>query len=213
VVLRERPRSSATETPNETLSAGLAPPVAPGRTPVSEILPVMVGGSRESPWERAREGHVSRSPVVCRSAAGHEGRKRVSRAAGDPSLGYSGAEACRRHRFLTWIHRLTLSDLFGIVFGVVDHGVWCGRANTAGLPSFSTEVSPVGAGGGGFLCWSGSVWWGVGGGEQVGEGVLVRPVGGQVEGDVAGSPGDPGGHGDQLTAQGTGACFGVKQAG
>jgi hypothetical protein len=103
--------------------------------------------------------------------------------------------------------------VLGLFFGVVDHGVWCGRTNTAGLPSFSTEVSPVGPGGGGGLCWSGSVWWGVGGGEQGGEGVLVWPVGGQVEGDVAGSPGDPGGHGDQLTAQGGGAGFGVKQAG
>jgi hypothetical protein len=48
------------------------------------------------------------------------------------------------------------------------------------------------------------VWWGVGGGEQLAEGVSLRPVERQVEGDAAGSSGDPGGHGDQVVAQGGG---------
>ena len=68
----------------------------------------------------------------------------------------------------------------------------CGRVDTAGLPSFSTVVSGR-TRWGGCLRWSGSVWWGVGGGEHAVEGVSVWPVGGQSEGDVAGSPGGPGG--------------------
>jgi hypothetical protein len=75
------------------------------------------------------------------------------------------------------------------------------HVDTAGLPSFSTVGTAVGSGGRG-VCWSGSVWWGVGGGEQTAEGVSVWPVGGQPQGDAAGLSGDPGGHGDQVAAQG-----------
>jgi len=63
------------------------------------------------------------------------------------------------------------------------------------------------------VCWSGCVWWGVGDGEQAVEGISVWPVERQVQGDAAGSSGDPGGHGDQVAAQRAGPGFGVKQAG
>lgn len=39
------------------------------------------------------------------------------------------------------------------------------------------------------------------------------PVERQVEGDAAGSSGDPGGHGDQVAAPRAGARFGVKEPG
>jgi hypothetical protein len=51
----------------------------------------------------------------------------------------------------------------------------CERLDIAGLPSVSTVVAPVGPSEAS-LCYSGSVWWGVGGGEQAAEGVSVCPV-------------------------------------
>ncbi|MCA1602158.1 MAG: hypothetical protein LC776_11120 [Acidobacteria bacterium] len=52
----------------------------------------------------------------------------------------------------------------------------------------------------------------MGRGEQAAEGVSVRPVEWQPEGDAAGSPGDPGGHGDQVAAQDAGTGPGMEQA-
>src|SRR5664279_2518660 len=86
----------------------------------------------------------------------------------------------------------------------------CGRAGWAGLPGFSTSV-PVGPVGG--LVGSGRSEWCQGGLEQLGPGLLPRPVLRKVHPEAAGGAGQPSRDVDQLGADGTGGGFGVEGRG
>ena len=92
----------------------------------------------------------------------------------------------------------------------VDHGGAGGQVGAAGLPSFSTLRVPGRAGFGGGRCQA------VAGGPvaktavpQRGPRVGPGPVRGQVQHPAALRAGEPGGHGDQVAAQGGAAGDGM----